>query len=168
MTAPLPRLFSNSFFLGAANTLTLMEISFWALFVTTPSFYQSWERKPNWCFSLFPSTILSLCISSGWSIGCLAWGGCCARNRTRVLMLPRKCRLQNCFIGVGRSRQALHFCWGLIICWIFICPKDYLVIFRNLGSPASFSPLAWVPSGECDWPLLLSEGVLLIIQVEAL
>lgn len=81
--------------------------------------------------------------------------------------LPRRCRPCNFSVCVGSRSHVLHFCWGPITCWIFICPKDYLVILRNPGSLANFSPLAWVPSGECDWPLLPSEGAWTLIKLEA-
>lgn len=71
---PLLYLFSNSFFLSVVHTLTLTETSFCSLFVTTPSFYHSWERKPNWSFAVFPSSVRSLCSSSGWPAASLAWG----------------------------------------------------------------------------------------------
>lgn len=45
-------------------------------------------------------------------------------------------------VWVGNTSHVLHFCWGPIACWIFICPQDYLVILRNPDSLASFSPLA--------------------------
>lgn len=60
--------------------------------------------------------------------------------------------------GLATGSHALPFCWGLITCWIFICPKDYLVILRNPGSPANVFPSAGVPRGEHDRPFSFLKG----------
>lgn len=129
----------------------------------------------DWCFSPFHPAVLSLCSASerGGTASCGSTGrlwtelqSCQPWNRNRILAPPRKCRLCNFFIWVGNNRHALYFCWGLITCWIFICPKDYLAILRNPGSLAKFSPLAWVPSGECDWSFLPSKGARMTIELE--